>query len=317
MSLLQELVEELGLSASELLSIIATAPARYKVYNIPKRDGFTFRTIAQPSRELKAIQHYVLHKKLVRYPIHQTAMAYTEGRNILQNAQEHIGANAILKLDFQQFFPSIKVSDWEKFARRNPITEVDLSDLRMYSKIMFWSQQPRSVIARCLSIGAPTSPALSNILLFDLDVSLSEEARRMGIAYTRYADDITVSGPSKESVSKFETIARKRVKSYKAAKFAFNEEKRALYQKGQRRLVTGLVITPERRISIGRERKRLISAMLHRSTTETITEVDKGKLKGLLGFCIANEPTYLDRMRNKYGSRVVDAALKFHVPKRS
>lgn len=316
MNILQELVEELGLSASQLLSVIATAPARYKVYNIPKRDGINSRTIAQPSRELKAIQHYVLHQKLARYPVHQVAMAYVEGRNIYENAQKHVRSNTVMKLDFQQFFPSIKVANWEKFARQNPITEVNLEDLRIYSKIMFWGQQARSATPRCLAIGAPTSPALSNILLFDLDVTLSAEAQRMGIVYTRYADDITISGATAEAVTRFERIARKAVKNYKTAKLTFNEGKRGIYRKGQRRLITGLVVTPEEKISIGRERKRLISSMLHQSRIGTITEDDKGRLKGMLGFCIANEPTYINRMRDKYGESVINSALRFHVPNR-
>ena len=116
MTLLRELVEEIGFSASEVQRIIATAPARYKVYDIPKRHGAGWRTIAQPSRELKALQHYVLHRKLAKYPVHPCCMAYAENRNIRQNAEKHAASNSILKLDFEQFFPSIKVSDWERFA---------------------------------------------------------------------------------------------------------------------------------------------------------------------------------------------------------
>jgi RNA-directed DNA polymerase len=317
MSLLRELVEEIALSASEIQRIILTAPARYKVYDIPKRDGIGWRTIAQPSRELKALQNYVLHKKLSKYPTHPNSMAYAQKRNIRQNAERHARSNSILKLDFQQFFPSIKVSDWEQFAKRTPNAEVDQSDIRLYSQIMFWGQQRRSVTPRCLSIGAPTSPALSNILLFDLDVALSLEAERIGIVYTRYADDITISGPNANLILDFEKTTRRTVKALRRPKLIFNEEKRGLFKKGQRRLVTGLVLTPVGGISVGRERKRLISSMLHRSSKELLDQLERSRLKGLLGFCIANEPNFLGRMREKYGDQVVDSALRFHAPKRS
>jgi RNA-directed DNA polymerase len=317
MSLLRELVEEIGLSASEVQRIILTAPVRYKVYDIPKRDGIGWRTIAQPSRELKALQNYVLHRKLSKYPVHPNSMAYAQNRNIRQNAERHASSSSILKLDFQQFFPSIKVLDWERFARRVPNAEVNQNDIRFYSLIMFWGQQKRSFTPRCLSIGAPTSPALSNILLFDLDVALSSEAERIGIVYTRYADDITISGPSIDLILAFEKIARRMVKALRSPKLIFNEEKRGLFKKGQRRLVTGLVITPAGGISVGRERKRLISSMLHRSSKELLDQIERSRLKGLLGFCVANEPNFLGRMRNKYGDQIVDAALKFHAPKRS
>ena len=316
MSLLRELVEEIGLSASEIQRIISTAPARYKVYDIPKRDGIGWRTIAQPSRELKAIQNYVLHKKLSKYPVHPNSMAYAKKRNIRQNAERHAQSNSILKLDFQQFFPSIKVLDWERFAKLTPNAEIHEGDIRLYSQIMFWGQLRRSTTPRCLSIGAPTSPALSNILLFELDVTLTTEAERIGVVYTRYADDITISGPTVDLILAFEKITRRTVRILRRPKLIFNEEKRGLFKKGQRRLVTGLVVTPVGGISVGRERKRLISSMLYRSSKEQLDLVGRSRLKGLLGFCVANEPNFLGRMREKYGNQVVDSALRFHAPKR-
>ena len=244
-------------------------------------------------------------------------MAYANGRNILQNAQAHARSKPILKLDFQQFFPSIKVSDWEKFAKRIPNSEVQQSDIRLYSQIMFWGQQKRSITPRCLSIGAPTSPILSNILLYDLDVTLSTEAERLGATYTRYADDITISGPTLDIVQAFEKFTRRSVRSLKSPRLTFNDEKCGLYKKGQRRLVTGLVVTPVGGISVGRDRKRLISSMLYRSSKELLNQIERSRLKGLLGFCVANEPLFLNRMRAKYGDQTVDSALRFHAPKRS
>lgn len=316
MNLLRELIATLGLSANEILHIISTAPARYKVYDIPKRGGGT-RTIAHPSRELKAIQHYVLHNTLSNYPVHECSMAYVKNRNIRTNASRHANSRSILKLDFQNFFHSIRTPDWERFAKRNPNDLVDPSEIRLYSKIMFWGQQKRSHLPRCLSIGAPTSPMLSNILLYDFDCTLADEASRAGVIYTRYADDITASGNDVDKILTYEKFVRRAVKALKTPKLTFNEEKRGLYKKGQRRLVTGLVITPDGNISVGRERKRLISAMLNRFSHEALSLETRSQLKGLLGFCVANEPDFLGRLRVKYGDQLVDAALKFHAPSRS
>jgi RNA-directed DNA polymerase len=93
--ILQDLSIELGLGSHDLLRIIVTAPARYKVYQIPKRSG-GMRTIAQPSRELKAIQRFVLRTTLSKLPVHVAAAAYVEGRNIAENAQAHVNHRAIL-----------------------------------------------------------------------------------------------------------------------------------------------------------------------------------------------------------------------------
>jgi RNA-directed DNA polymerase len=316
MSLSLDIIRALGWSGSDIQRIVATAPARYKVYRIPKRHGAGWRVIAQPSRELKAIQRYILYNKLNGYPIHDAAAAYVGGRNIRANAEKHRAANVILKLDFRDFFPSIKVKDWEVYARKIPLQGIDLEDIKLYSRIMFWGEMPRSTTPRCLSIGAPTSPALSNILLYEFDVRLSDEAQKLGVNYTRYADDITASGVTAEAVLRFETMALKTVKSLKSPKLTFNEEKRGLYKKGQRRMVTGLIITPNRQVSIGRERKRLISSMLHKSSHNLLNLLERSHLKGLLGFSVANEPDFLGRLRAKYGSDVIDSALSFRAPSR-
>ena len=130
-------------------------------------------------------------------------------------------------------------------------------------------------------------------------------------------EDITVSGVSTEAVLRFESLASKIVKSLKSPKLYFNIEKRGLYTKGQRRMVTGLIITPDRHVSIGRERKRLISAMLNRSSHSLLNPLERSRLKGLLGLCVATEPHFLGRMRIKYGDEVVNAAMRFYAPLRS
>ncbi len=316
MSLSRDIIAALGFSGSDIQRIVSTAPARYKVYQIPKRNGAGWRTIAQPSRELKALQHFILHNKLTAFPVHPSAMAYAANRNIKKNADQHVAADVLLKLDFTDFFPSIKVSDWEKFAKRVTVNEIDQNDIKLYSRIMFWGQQVRSTVPRCLSIGAPTSPALSNILLYDLDVQLCLEAQQQGVRYTRYADDITISGATEEAVLRFEKSVKKNVRALKSPKLSFNEEKRGVYGKGQRRMVTGLILTPTRQVSIGRDRKRLISALVHKSTLGLLNLLERAQLKGLLGFTAANEPQFLGRLRTKYGDQIIDAALKFHAPKR-
>lgn len=316
MSFIFELIEAIGLSGTDIIRIINTAPARYRVYPIAKRNGGE-RIIAQPSRELKAIQRFILEEKLSRFPVHQCAMAYEKKRSIYENALAHKNANAILKLDFRNFFPSIKVKDWEAFVTDSQTDLIAAGEIKLYSKILFWGEQTGSTVPRCLSIGAPSSPMVSNILMYDFDVALSGMASELGLSYTRYADDVTISGSGTEEIRKLEQIARKFVRQMKSPRLGFNEQKRGLYTKGQRRMVTGLVLTPTRTISIGRERKRKISSLLHRSSLDQLDLEQRSLLKGLLGFCAANEPEFLGRLRQKYGSGILDAAMKFHAPLRA
>jgi RNA-directed DNA polymerase len=59
MSLVEDISRSLKMSQLDILKIISSAPRRYKIYGVPKRDGVGVRTIAQPAREVKAIQRYV------------------------------------------------------------------------------------------------------------------------------------------------------------------------------------------------------------------------------------------------------------------
>jgi len=61
-------------------------------------------------------------------------------------------------------------------------------------------------------------------------------------------------------------IAKAQNVSVRFMEIILNELKRGVYTKGQKRLVTGLVLTPENCVSIGRDRKRAISALIHKFT---------------------------------------------------
>jgi hypothetical protein len=153
-------------------------------------------------------------------------------------------------------------------------------------------------------------------MLFRLDTTLSQIAARLNVIYTRYADDITVSGKSVEDVLRFEATFLRIIKDTKSPMLSMNNQKRGLYLKGQRRMVTGLIVTPNGQISIGRERKRLISAILHKAVLGTLTVEQMSYLKGMFGFCLVNEAEFISRMRRKYGNEVVDRVLAFAPPPR-
>jgi RNA-directed DNA polymerase len=127
---------------------------------------------------------------------------------------------------------------------------------------------------------------------------------------------MTASADTIEQLERFERATRRTIRAMRHPRLTLNEEKRGLYLKGQRRMVTGLIVTPDREISIGRERKRLISAMLHRASHALLGGAEMGRLKGLLGFCLATEAAFIGRMRAKYGDDVIERVLRFRVGKR-
>jgi len=308
MSLLKELSVETGLALDDLELIILTAPRRYKEYDIPKKSG-GFRRIAHPSRELKLLQRCIAKIYLCKLPTHASAMAYVRKRNILENATSHAGNPVIVKLDFKDFFHSILPRDLVSVIKEHcDLLSINDAKVILLNQILFWGRGTSS--PRCLSIGAPTSSMVSNIVTFKFDMRMSKLAAHTGVVFTRYADDITISGRDSNILKRFAKSIELEKNRMKSPRLTFNYTKCGLYSKGMRQMVTGLILTPDGKISLGRDRKRLISAMIHKFSLGNLGALEIDVLKGYLGFSIANEPGFVDRLRRKYGGSILDKALR-------
>lgn len=302
MRLLPLLNSESGAPESAIKRIISTAPKRYKEYDIPKRTGGT-RRIAHPAKELKELQRIVLHSILTKCTVNPVASAYLEGRGILYNAKIHCGQRWILKLDFKDFFHSLTPADWDRAVRRTDSLKPLSQDRALFHQLLFWGRKTST--PKCLSIGAPTSPMASNLICHKLDEWLQENALKRGLKVSRYADDITVSGSNVHQLLRFERDLENALEKNKGLQLELNPKKRGLFGPGERRLVTGLVLTPTGEISIGRERKREIHALVHQFGLGNLDQPTTMRIKGLLAFAHSVEPTFVDRIREKYGPDLV------------
>ncbi len=290
-----------GLSEGDVRSIIATAPSRYKTYKIPKRNGGE-RIISQPARELKFLQRVFVDEILSGLPVHEAAMAYREGISIRNNAAAHVKSGAILKFDFSDFFPSILAKDWKTYCKIHHVFDND-EDVNLSTNILF-HRKKHSAILR-LAIGAPSSPTLSNILMAEFDQQIAEAVAKDKVRYTRYADDLTFSAKRAGNLSCVEQTLRKKLKEMATPRLRLNEEKTVLVTKKFRRVVTGLVLSDSGAVSLGRERKREIRAMVHHYISGKIAEEEIAKLSGILAFVNAVEPVYLEHLMDKYGAGTI------------
>ncbi|WP_412050261.1 retron St85 family RNA-directed DNA polymerase [Hoeflea sp. Naph1] len=312
-NILRAIALETGQSEASILEIVQDAPRRYKVFPIPKK-GHGFRIIAQPARELKPIQRCIASLILSKFPVHAAAMAYRPGVSIADNARIHAGANPILKLDFEKYFNNISAAAWQRFLANQEYVTLSQSDIEFITKALFWGDGRKTPY--CLSIGAPTSPLVSNIIMFDFDTCMHKFSVEHGIKYTRYADDITISSNELGKLRAFERHLRSYIKRNKTPALFLNEEKRAIYSPSERRLVTGLILTPEGQISLGRDRKREISALVHKYSIGTLDIERLGYLHGMLAFALSSEPIFVERMRKKYGDEVISAVFRYRVPRK-
>jgi RNA-directed DNA polymerase len=300
--LLKLLVAGTGLSEGDVRSIVANAPSRYKTYTIPKRSGGQ-RTISQPAREVKFLQRILIDEVLSKLPVHDAAMAYREGRSIKDNAAAHVGGGTILKLDFADFFPSIVAGDWRGYCERYRVFD-DEDDVRLSANVLFRRTKYGSVLH--LAIGAPSSPTLSNVLMAEFDQRVAEAVAKDKVSYTRYADDLTFSAKRAHNLVGVERAVRRIIREVASPRLRLNEEKTVLATRKFRRVVTGLVLADDGKVSLGRDRKRDIRAALHHYTLGQLNGHETAHLAGLLAFVNAVEPMFLARLVDRYGLATIE-----------
>jgi RNA-directed DNA polymerase len=292
---------ETGLPDVMVRKIMASAPVRYKEYLIPKRSG-GMRQIAQPAREVKLIQRAFVSTFLTSLPIHQSATAYRAGLSIRDNATPHIGHGPILKLDLRNFFPSIRSQDWVSYCRDSGCLRSE-EDVHLTASLLFHRQSGYRLLR--LAIGAPSSPILSNILMFDFDTRITELVAKDRVIYTRYADDLTFSAPRAGFLNGVIRVVARTIRALKYPKLEINSEKTTLTTSKYRRTVTGLTITTDDRVTIGRESKRRLHAAVHQALHSRLDSDELQKLAGTLAYVNSVEPEFLAGLRRRYGNDII------------
>jgi hypothetical protein len=152
-----------------------------------------------------------------------------------------------------------------------------------------------------LSIGAPTSPRVANALLFQFDLGMSSFCNENGMIYTRYADDITISSDGFLDKGMVLGFIEGLLKVQAHPRLRLNAQKTALYSRASSRRVTGITLANDGTLSLGRDRKRLIRAMVHRAAHGELNNEERDRVRGLIAFAADVEPDFIARLEKKYG----------------
>jgi RNA-directed DNA polymerase len=300
-----------GLREEQLQRLIARSPYTYKTYLIPKKSGGV-RTIAQPAKETKFLQHWLISNIFVNLPIHECAAAYKPGASIKRNAFAHSRHSYLTKFDFEAFFGSIKKNDLVSHLSRHLSGMFLVGDIEKISRLS--CIYPKDGTGLCLSIGAPSSPVLSNSIMYEFDSRIHDWCLVRKITYTRYADDLTFSTDVKDICSEIDPFIREVINTLDYPILKVNEKKTIHLSKKNQRRVTGVIINNEGELSIGRDRKRIISSLIHRFSLGALAPKEIYNLQGLLGFSKDIEPVFVFRMKEKYGFDLIDAIFKIRKP---
>ncbi|KMW73211.1 DNA polymerase [Photorhabdus luminescens subsp. luminescens] len=305
MSIINGLATVLHRSEADVRSFLENAPRKYKVYRIPKRTT-GFRIIAQPAKELKALQRAFL--QLYSFPVHETSMAYRKGKSIRDNALAHVNNPYLLKTDLEDFFNSITPDIFWRCIDTSSIEtpKFSVQDRPYVERILFWQPVKKSKKRLMLSVGAPSSPDISNFCLYEFDRKLSEDCQNLGITYTRYADDLTFSCDMRDVLRTVPVMIEALLKKIFNKALKINHGKTVSSSKAHNRHVTGVTLSNEGNLSLGRERKRFIKHLINQYKYGLLDEADIAYLRGLLAFANHIEPDFIGRVNNKYSIELME-----------
>ncbi len=237
----------------------------YKRFYLNKKSGGQ-RMISAPMPRLKAMQYKVLEEILFKVAIHEAVHGFAPGRSIITNAQPHIGRDVVINLDMKDFFPSVSYKRVkglfrtlgypEKVATVLGLmcTEPETEEVELDGERYFVHTSERR-----LPQGAPTSPALTNILCFKLDKRLTGMANSLGFTYTRYADDITFSA-SGDDLNNIKKLLWRTKSIVSDEGFTIHPDKTRIMRKTTRQEVTGLVVNEG--LSVPRDELKKFRALL-------------------------------------------------------
>jgi retron-type reverse transcriptase len=284
-----EIASAMGISIGQLrflaFSRKTSKTTHYVRFKIPKKTGGE-RTISAPMPRLKTAQHWILKNILEKVQINSAAHGFCSKHSIVTNAEPHLGAEVIVNVDLKDFFPSIsyrrikglfKSLGYSEAAStifglictEPEVEQVSLDDITYYI----------ATSIRHLPQGAPTSPALTNILCRRLDKRLTKAATELGFTYTRYADDLTFSakGESCRNVCNILGLVHDTVKH---EGLEVNTQKTRVLRKGRQQEVTGVVVN--KKLSVCKKTLKKFRAVLFQIEKDGPTNKHWGHSKDVI-----------------------------------
>lgn len=274
------------------------------------------RTIYKPSKKLKEFHSFLSGFLLEHLPVDQSvSFAYRKGATLLQAVAPHARSRAFYQTDLERFFDSI-TSDLIRSVLERSATPV--SDLAEHIDHIL---RLLTVKGR-LPIGYSTSPTLSNACLLGFDKRLAAISKERHWIFTRYADDIIISADDRQSIRDASGVIKDCLASELGDGFSLNPNKSKLTTVGRKVKLLGLVILPTGAITIDRDVRNKIESWLHfyvrdRSRLAKIFQEERGegmdeglqRLSGLVSYAFATDPPYLEKLRAKFGTTVIDSFL--------
>ena len=153
------------------------------------------RPLTIPRNRLRKLQNFFQQAILQYLDVHDAVHGYRKRHSNITAVTPHVGCAVLICLDAREFFQTI-TKDAVKQALLDQGAATVVAEL---------------IAAICTSNnklpqGAPTSPALSNVVGYTLDCKCAETAEKYGYVYTRFVDDLILSSQKNGDVHEVEAF---------------------------------------------------------------------------------------------------------------
>ena len=274
-------------------------PVNHYFTHLSRKSSGGMRLIEAPKPRLKSFQRHILDQIVSQVPTHPDSFAFTAGRDCRSGAQRHAGEDVVICFDLKDYFTSIQSNRIFGLFRCLGYPSAVAHALTGLCTVMTPSRirdrlpydQRQAVRAPHLPQGAPSSPALANLVTHRLDRRLSGLARSLGGSYSRYADDMTFSGDRSLRKAVLDTVPE----IVQSEGFRLNTAKTRVMAASQRQVVTGLVVN--KRLNVTRREYDRLKAAIHAMAWRE-DPVLQARLVGQIGWVAQVHPAKGEKLRS-------------------
>lgn len=302
--------------------LYSSMPQNYEIISLGSAEK---RKIFKPKENLK-VYHKFLNLFLIEFlPINERIVfSYRKGFGAVNAVEQHRYGRYFFQTDISSFFDSIDSSLVKRVilsgADYAPISDIPQHIDRIIELVC---------INDSLPIGFPASAPLSNSVLFEFDNELERVCKGLELTYSRYADDIVISGKKQERLSGIEEVVQETLHLFASEKLNLKKEKTRFFQIGSKIKILGMIILPNGKISPDTKKKRELEVLLHfyitdkakfnqffektrtrLGTSSAIREDDcLDVLSGNLNYVDSIDPDYTNKLRRKFGAATIDMLM--------
>jgi RNA-directed DNA polymerase len=283
------------------------------------------RKILKPKESLKVYHKFLNLFLFESLPINERVVfSYRKGFGAVHAVEKHRHGKYFFQTDINSFFNSIDSELATRVilagAEFSPISDIS-EHIERIIELVF--------VDGLLPVGFPASAPLSNAVLFDFDNEMERLCESLELLYTRYADDIIISGNKQDSLNGIDTCVQEKLHKFASHRFCINRGKTRFFQIGNKVKILGMMILPNGKVSPDTKKRKELEVLIHfyvtdkeklgqmiakkwaksGKTFEPSEDDNLNVLSGNLNYVDSIDPDYTNKLRRKFGAATIDMLM--------